>query len=151
MMRVCFLLIIIFLLQSCSKLKEFEFKNVESWQIENVGILSSNILSQLRLHNPNKFTLSLKHIEGNVFIENIDQGFIFLDTTIKIPSQQDFVLPIQLHLKTANVLMNVFNYLNGDSVLIKLEGKMKVGRSGLFITYPFNNSIKIPKAFLKTI
>ena len=147
MLRIYCLLLVVLLLQSCDKLKEFEFRNVESWQVQNMGISSSNILSQLRLHNPNKFTLTLKHIEGNVFMENIDQGSIFLDTTIRIPSQQDFILPLQLQLKTANILMNAFNYFMGDSVLIKLKGRMKVGHSGFFIRYPFDNEIKIPKPF----
>lgn len=141
-----FFIFILFLI-SCGKVQSFEFKKIESWKMEKLGFNSSILSARLLFYNPNTFTITLKHLEGNLTIEGRDVGLCFSDTLMRISPQKEFLLPIAVQLKTGSLLLNGFNFLTKDSILLKFNGFARVGRSGIFIKYKFNGENKVPVTF----
>ncbi len=132
---------------SCGKVKNFEFKKIESWNINEMG-LSSNVFStRVLFYNPNSFAIKLKHLEGNITIEGEDIGLCLSDTLIRIAAKQEFSLPIAIQLKTGALLLKGLTFLAKDSIRIKFNGFARVGRSGFFVNYKFDNESEVRTMF----
>jgi hypothetical protein len=63
-----------------------------------------------------------------------------LDSTIRIPKKDTFSIPVVLQVDMNGTVMSLLQTLTGgtDSVLVKLDGKAKIGRSGIYINYPIH-------------
>jgi hypothetical protein len=55
-----------------------------------------------------------------------------------VPKKDTFLIPVVLKIDMNNTAMGVLqNLMSGsDSVRMKLEGKARIGRGGIFINYP---------------
>ena len=107
---------------SCREIVAPEYVDVENVEI-NAGSLTNTTLSaNVKLYNPNKSNLTFKSGSLDIYVDNRLLGHTELDTTIHIARLDTFHIPVQVHVK--------------DSILLRLEGKMRVGRSGVFITRP---------------
>jgi len=135
------------ILTSCGKVKEFEFRRLESWNINGLGLDASSISARLVFFNPNTFTVTLKHFEGDVKLEGSDLGTCVADTTVKIAPGYEFILPVNIQLKTGAALMGGLALLGKDSVIVNFKGYARVGRSGFFINYKFDTQNKVSTKF----
>jgi LEA14-like dessication related protein len=135
------------LLSACSKVKDFQFKNIVSWRINSLGFNASSVAAELLFYNPNSFTVTFKHLEGNVALEGKDFGYCTSDTTVRIEPKQNFILPVLIQLKPVATLSAGLQLLGKDSVKIHFNGFAKVGRSGIFINYKFDTETKIATNF----
>jgi LEA14-like dessication related protein len=142
----CFLFFSL-LFSACGEVKDFEFKKIESWKINGLGIGSSSISARLLFYNPNSFTVTLKQLQGDVAIDGTDLGQCISDTFVRIKSKQEFLLPVQIELKTGALLMSGLAFLGKDSLLVKFKGFMRVGRSGVFVNYKFDSESKVAAKF----
>lgn len=141
------LLLLTIVFSGCSSVKDFEFKKIESWKLNGLGLGSSSISARLLFYNPNSFTVTLKHMEGDVAIDGSDLGQCVSDTFVKIKSKKEFSLPVNIQLKTGALLLGGLSFLSKDSMLVKFKGFMRVGRSGLFVNYKFDSENKIAAKF----
>ena len=80
----------------------------------------------------------MKGASVDVYVNSSFFGKTTLDSTIKIPKKDTFLLPVILKVDMNNTAMGVIQSLatGKDSVHIKLNGSAKIGRGGLFINYP---------------
>ena len=121
---------------SCREIVAPEYVDVENVEI-NAGSLTNTTLSaNVRLYNPNKSNLTFKSGSLDIYVDNRLLGHTELDTTIHIARLDTFHIPVLVHVNFSNVIGNALSLALKDSVLLRLEGKMKVGRSGVFITRP---------------
>ncbi len=127
---------------SClSNVQEPEFIEVDNIRLGGQGKLNS-LSGDIRLYNPNKYNLALKAGHLDIFIEDRLLGKTALDTLIKIPRLDTFLIPLQIDLQTKNLLSNALSMVLKDSLKVRLEGKITVGRSGMFITRPVRYETK---------
>ena len=141
------LIFAIILLTACGKVKDFQFKQIVSWRINSLSFNNSSVATELLFYNPNRFTVTFKHLEGNVAVEGKDFGFCTSDTTVKIAPNQNFILPALIQLKTSATLSAGMQLLSKDSVRIHFTGFARVGRSGFFINYKFDTETKVATGF----
>ncbi len=132
---------------SCKKVKEFQFKNIVSWRINNLNFTNGSVAAELLFYNPNSFTVTFKHLEGSVALEGKDFGTCTSDTTLKIGPEQNFILPVVVNLKSAATLSAGFALMTKDSVRIGFDGYARAGRSGIFINYKFKAESKVATSF----
>ncbi len=133
---VCVAFIAIVALNGClGKVQEPEFIDVENIRLGGQGKLNS-LSGDIRLFNPNKYNLALKSGNLDIYIEDRLLGKTALDTLLKIPKLDTFVIPVKINLQTNNLLSNALSIAFKDSLKVRLEGKLTVGRSGMFITRP---------------
>ena len=123
---------------SCRTIKEPEYRGIDSFRISGIGVDTSMITLNLTYFNPNKYGLKLKEAEGDAYIDSVYLGHFLLDSLIKIPKTSDFTVPFLLKANMKNIYTNALSVFANKEFNIRLEGRCKVGRGGLFFPYPIH-------------
>lgn len=149
--RLPVLLVILssYILLSCGKIQEPEFRSVKNFNVENPGIDSSGVSLDVELFNPNSFGVNLKETVGNFYVDNIYLGRLEQDTTISISANSAFIVRLKGNVLMKELLKNPVAILLQKEVLLRAEGSTKLGKAGFFKTYPFNIQQKQSMDFLK--
>ncbi len=126
------------LVLSCAKPTGFQYLGVRNVKVIKFGLKESTVSSEVGYYNPNKFPVTMKQAEVDVYVNNILFGHSILDSTIRIPKRDSFYIPVLLTVNMSTTAMSLIQTLGGgqDSVKVKLDGKARVGRGGIFINFP---------------
>jgi len=104
--------------------------------MDSVGDAQSVVSADLKYYNPNNFKLFLQHGEADVYINQQLAGHSFLDSTIVIPRKDTFYLPVKMRINMQVIASNALSILLTNQVDLKLQGKAKLGKSGITRTIP---------------
>lgn len=113
-----------------------EFVEARHFRLASLGIKESTIKTDLYYYNPNGFRLSLKTADLDVFINDRYAGHSLLDTLVHVPARDTFFVPVSVKVDMKNVFPNALSLLMNDSIDLRVEGKMKVGKAGIFVNIP---------------
>ena len=127
---------------SCSSPKALEYKNFRNFSIQNLGFNSSTIKLDLVYFNPNHYGMQLRNSDLDIFIDGNLLGHSSFDTSITIPRRDTFVLPIKLNVDMQNIYRNAWSALTGREILVKLIGRLRIGKANVFMTLPVNYETK---------
>ncbi len=130
-----FLLIVVTSL-SCAKPKDLEYVEFRNLKVKQSGLLESTVGMEVAFYNPNKSRVQLKDGEVDVYINNTYLGKSILDTLVRIPARDTFMVPVTMRVGTGNALTNLLKMVSDTSVLIRMEGSAKFGKGGVFLNYP---------------
>lgn len=134
MNRIVYVLFFAIICSGClGKLKEPELIEVENIRLGGGGKLNT-LSGDVRLFNPNKHNLAFRSGNLDIYVEDKLLGKTALDSLIKVPKLDTFLIPIKIDLQTNNLLSNALSFAFKDSLKVRFEGKVKVGRLGMFIT-----------------
>jgi len=122
---------------SCTKPKDFEYRDVREFKLNTLGFKQSSVSFELVYYNPNNFGVDLKKIESEVYIDSLYLGKFQLDTLMHINRMSEFVLPATIQVDMANMLKNSARMLLKKEVLIQAKGTVKAGKAGVFKSFPF--------------
>ena len=125
-------------LLSCSSPKALVYNNYKNFSIDKLGFTNSEVKLDLEYYNPNNFGLQLRRTELDIFVNNAFLGHSFSDSLISIPRRDTFLIPIKFSVDMHNLFKNAWNTLAGTDVLIKVNGKIKVGKANVFMSMPVN-------------
>ena len=126
----------LFLLQGCSRPVAPEYRSIENFRVNTLGIGESAISADLKYYNPNNFALQLKYGETDVYLNNRFLGKTILDTLTVIPARDSFLIPVSMKVDMKQVYSNALDILLSNEVTIKLDGFAKMGKSGIFFNLP---------------
>lgn len=129
-------------LLSCSSPKDLEYINYQNFAIQNLGFKNSTISLDLEYYNPNNFRMQLKNTDLDIFINGNLLGHSSSDSLIHIPRRDTFYIPIKFDVDMQSLLKNAWNTLMGKEVLVKLTGKVRVGKANIFKSFPVNYETK---------
>ena len=135
---ICFLFVATIV--SCKKPQSFEYRGMQNLKIDSVGLASSKISLELVYFNPNNFGVDLRNVNCDVYINHNYLGKYVLDTIMHIAKHSEFVVPSSMQVDMKNVYKNALSTFLSRQVLVELNGSTRVGKSGIFITVPFNYS-----------
>lgn len=121
---------------ACGKIKEPEYLDVNNVSLNTKNLVNTTLSADVRFYNPNRYNINLKSGSLDIFVENKLLGHTELDSTIILPKLDTFQIPVVVQVDMKNAIGNALALSMKDSVLVRLEGKIKVGRSGVFITRP---------------
>ncbi|PVD50212.1 hypothetical protein DC498_21035 [Terrimonas sp.] len=121
---------------SCRQIVAPEYVAIDNIQFGGESFSKTVLSADVKLYNPNKSNLTFKSGSLDIYVDNRLLGHTELDSTIHIAKSDTFTVPIAVNLNMGNVLGNALALGLKDSVLIRLDGNVKVGRSGVFITRP---------------
>ena len=126
------------LLTGCAKPSGFDYLGVKNVKVLQFGLKESTVSVDVEYYNPNKFPVTMKRAEVDVYVNNNYFGKTTLDSSIQIPQKDTFLLPVVLKVDMNNTAIGLIQTLatGQDSVHIKLDGSAKIGRGGIFINYP---------------
>jgi len=129
-------------IMSCSTPKALEYINYQNLSIEKLGFTNSEVNLELEYFNPNNFGLQLRRTELDIFINNNFLGHTSSDTLLNIPRRDTFLLPIKFTVDMQNLFKNALNTFAGNEALVKVTGKLKVGKANVFMSMPVNYESK---------
>lgn len=141
MRRILTALALLFVLASCGKMKQPEFVGIENVKMKNMASLSnSEVTVYVKFFNPNKFNASVKHAEGDAWIDSTYIGKFVVDERIKIPAKEQFVVPVRLLVDMKKLLLQSSLIKNIDKekteISLKATGTLRAGRSGFYKNVP---------------
>jgi LEA14-like dessication related protein len=138
--KTALLFLLVPLLFSCGggDLKDPEFVKVENVVIQNASMQQSTVRVDLQFFNPNKKSAQLKKADGVIWMAEDKMGSFLLDSSISIPANAFFSVPVYLQLDLKTLAKQALMAFMSDSVSFKIDGHARVGRKGFFKTYPFH-------------
>lgn len=120
------------LLSSCREPQDLEFRDFKNLKVENLGFSSAALLVDLVYYNPNNFGLELNRTELDIFVDSNYLGHSRQDVQVQIPSRKEFTIPLKVDLDMKNLLKNGLNAFLNKEVDVRVLGKVKVGKAGIF-------------------
>ena len=126
------------ILASCGSMKDPVFKGIENVKMDGLGINASSVTLDIRYFNPNGFRGQLKQAEGDAWIDSIYLGRFIVDTTVQIPANSDFLVPVKLAVDMKQLLKHSFASFLKEDVLLKITGKARAGKSGFYRNFSLN-------------
>lgn len=119
-------------------MKDADFKGIENIKFSRVDLNETILTMDLHYFNPNKFKLKIKNAEGDAWMDNNFLGHFKQDTLVSIPANDDFRLPVKLKVDLSHLISNSLTALIKKEVLIRVDGKARVGKASLFVNYPIH-------------
>jgi len=125
---------------ACAKPTGFDYLGVKNLKVLSFGLKQSTVAADVEYYNPNKYPVTMKGAAVDVYVNNNYFGKSTLDSTIQIPKKDTFSIPVVLQVDMNGTVMGLLQTLTAgtDSVLVKLDGKAKIGRSGIYVNYPIH-------------
>jgi LEA14-like dessication related protein len=138
MQKILLAALLPFLLVACAKPTSFDYLGVRNVKVVRFGLKESTVGLDVAYYNPNKFPVVMKRADVDVYVNDNYFGKTTLDTTIRIPRLDTFYLPVLLKVDMGNSALQLIRTIaSGEQeVKVKMEGSVRVGRSGIFINYP---------------
>ncbi len=117
---------------SCASPKPFVFKGLNSIKIEKASLGKNIFNAQFEYENPNKFQLTLKQLDCDVFINDKLFTHYKLDTNFIIPANQSFNLPARMEIQLSSLVQNSVDLLFNKPMKIAVKGNATLSKG--FIT-----------------
>lgn len=132
-----FFVAVIFM-SSCREPKELEYRDFKNLSSDKLGFTTSTFKVDVIYYNPNNFGLQLKRIDLDVFIDSNYLGHTTQEYQINIPRRAEFTLPINLEVDMKNAYKNAIPALFGKEVMLKVTGKVKLGKANVYKSFNVN-------------
>lgn len=126
------------LLTSCRSPKDLEFREFKNLALENVGFAGATLKVDVVYYNPNNFGLELNRTDLDIFVDSTFLGHSTQDLQVKVPRREQFTVPLKVELDMKNLLKNGLSSLFNKQVLVKVIGKIRVGKAGVYKTFDLN-------------
>lgn len=137
---ISLLLLNCFLFAACQKPQGFEYKDLKNFKIDSLGFEQSAVSLDLVYYNPNNFGVDLKNINCDVYIEHKYLGKYILDTNMHIAKRSEFIIPSHMNVDMKNLFKNTLTSLFSNDLLLEVKGTTRVGKAGIYHTFPFTYS-----------
>lgn len=136
MIRILTAVLIVATIASCAKPKDLEFVDIQNIKMVKWGMSESVVGLDVRFYNPNKKQVKLKDAIAKVYVNSAFLGETNMDTTISVPKNDTFSVPLLLKVQTATALAKMMETAKDSAVTVMVEGTVKMGKAGVFLTYP---------------
>lgn len=130
------LLALLFL--SCGSPQSLVYQGIYNFRLQDVSLQQAVVAADLRFYNPNNYRVSLKNGDLDAWLNEQYLGKARLDERVPVPAQDTFMLPVSVAVDLKRIFPNALTFLANQEVNVRLEGSVKVGKSGLFIRVPVN-------------
>lgn len=130
------LFFVLVLLLPADLFEEPDFMYARNFRLASLGLKTSTVKTDLYYFNRNSFGLNMKSADLDVYLNNRFAGHSLLDTMIHVPAKDTFFVPVSVLVDMKNVFPNALSILMSDSIDLRVEGKIKVGKAGIYINVP---------------
>jgi LEA14-like dessication related protein len=139
--RLICILGLIFLI-SCNRPEAPEYLGFHDFSVQTFSMDESLLHTQLSFYNPNPFTMELKRGDVNVYLDDKLANHYVMDSTINIPRKDTFYVPLDLKVSPKFLIGSALRMLmNDNKIKVRLEGSVRVKRSGVSFNVPINYEV----------
>ena len=132
-LRFSGLMFLILLFMSCNKLQEPQFRRVENFGVKNVTFQDATVGLAITYFNPNGFGLAVKEADIDLYVDTVYIGKFTQPNTIDVSAGSEFSIPIEGKISWKQITKSGLHKQAGKEVLVKANGKVKVGKAGVFV------------------
>lgn len=129
-------LLMVVAIASCAKPKDLVFVDIQNIKVVKWGLSESEVGLDVRFFNPNKQEVKLKDANAKLYVNSSFLGNTHMDTTISVPRSDTFSVPLLLKVQTATALAKMMETAKDSAVTVRVDGSVKMGKAGVFMTYP---------------
>lgn len=126
---------IVFFLSSCREPKDLVFREFNNLNLEKLGFTGAVLKVDLVYYNPNNFGMELNRTDLDIYVDSSYLGHSSQDLQVAIPKRDVFTLPLKIELDMKNLLKNGIISLLNKQVNVRLVGKVKVGKAGVYKSF----------------
>lgn len=137
------------LLTSCRTPKDLEFREFKNLKVNNLGFSNASLSMDLVYYNPNNFGLDLSRTDLDIFVDSTLLGHSTQDIQIPIPRRDVFTIPLKVDLDMKNLLRNSMTAFFNKEVNVKVLGKVRVGKAGVYKTFNVDYTSRQNFSFFK--
>ena len=121
----------------CAKVKEPEFKRLESFKVKKLGLQEITIGFAVTYFNPNKFGLGVKDAEADIYLDSVFLGKFTQDADISVKETSDFSIPLSGTIPMQKALQLNLQDIGKREILVRADGAVKVVKAGITVRKPF--------------
>ena len=129
------LVISVTFMTSCREPKDLEFREFKNLTVSNLSFTDAVLKVDLVYYNPNNFGLQLSRTDLDLYVDSSFLGHSSQDIQVSIPKRDVFTLPLILKLDVKNLLKNGLTSLFNKEIDVRLLGKVKVGKAGVYKSF----------------
>jgi len=127
---------------SCSQPMAPEYLGFHDFSVQTYSMDETLLHTQLSFYNPNPFTMELKRGDVNVYLDDKLANHYVMDSTINIPKKDTFYVPLNLKVSPRLLIGSALRMLmNDNKIKVRLEGSVRVKRSGVSFNVPINYEV----------
>ncbi len=126
---------ILIFMTGCRTPKDLEFREFNNLSVEKLGFTDAALKVDLVYYNPNNFGLELNRTDLDIYVDSNFLGHSSQDIQIAIPKRDVFTIPLKIDLDMKNLLKNGITSLFNKQVNVRLLGKVKVGKGGVYKSF----------------
>ena len=119
-------------------MKDPVFKGIENVKMDKLNFNDPAVTLDMRYHNPNNFKGLLKQAEGDAWVDSTYLGHFIVDTTVNIPGNSEFIVPVKLAVDMKQLLKHSLVAFLNEEVNIRITGKARAGKSGFNRNFSLN-------------
>lgn len=120
----------------CKKPKSLQYLGLQNLNLPSVRIGRSVLSADVIFYNPNNYNLRLKEAEVDISVNEKYLGHSTLDTIIRIPKNDTFFIPVKVKIDMKSLLTNSLMAVITNEVDVKIAGKTKIGKGGIYFNFP---------------
>ncbi len=121
-----------FFVISCNSPKDFQFNGLQDIKIEKISMGKNKLNAKIKYYNPNNFSMVLKKIDCDVFMNNQPFTKVHLDTNFVIPANAHFLVPAQLEFEMSALVKNSMDLIFNKPIKLNIKGNATLSK-GIFI------------------
>lgn len=131
-----FLFFLVAFSSSCRSFQKPELRAIENVRAPKLGLKTAIVTLDLHCFNPNNTRIRFKNAAGEAWVDGQKLGNFTVDSSMTIPSKGDFWLPVKLEMETKDVFRQAGTFMSNEEIYLKIDGKARLGKGGLFFNYP---------------
>lgn len=148
-------LALLLIITGCSAPKSFEIKSVKSLKVEKLGIKENVFNAQLECFNPNNFSVVVKKIDCDIFVNDQKLTHYLLDTNIEVPAAANFMLPAKMEIGLSSILNHSVDIMFNKPFKIVVTGNATVSKGfftkNIAINYTTTKTFNLKEAAVRDI
>lgn len=142
MKKLIIALVLGVLMIGCTVTEDIEFNKLENVRFGGVKDGMVSLKSDALFNNPNDYSVTIKSIDCDVYIDDNKVSELHQKLAKKIPSNSDFTLPIEIDIPAKELKKNLKGIITGlfkqQKAIIKMDGVLKVDVAGVIIPVSFD-------------
>jgi LEA14-like dessication related protein len=125
-----------FLLTSCAKITDPEFRRVENFAVKNADLQEVTVAFSIVYYNPNNFGVKVKDAVLDVYIDSVYVGKFTQPAETVVNGLADFSIPVEGKVSLQQAFKLDITNLVGREVFIRANGNIKIGKGGVYVNHP---------------